>query len=66
MGPEFGPSEHAALVWLIRRLGADAAACRSRIETTMHLPGRRAALDRLEAVADLDVSNQPALTRYTS
>lgn len=66
MSPEFGPSEHAALVWLIRRLGADAAACRSRIETTMHLPWRRAALDRLEAVADLDVSNQPALTRYTS
>jgi hypothetical protein len=66
MGPQFGSGERAALVWLIGRLGVDVAACRSRIETTMHLPGRRAALERLDSVADHPVPNQPALTRYTS
>jgi hypothetical protein len=66
MGQAFGSGEHAALVWLIGRLGADVAACRSRIGTTTHLPGRRAALERLDAVANRRVWNQPALTRYTS
>jgi transcriptional regulator with AbiEi antitoxin domain of type IV toxin-antitoxin system len=66
MGPAFGTGEHAALVWLIGRLGADAGACRSRIESTTHLPGRRAALERLDAVASHGMPNQPALTRYTS
>lgn len=65
-GQVFGLREHAALVWLIDRLGADVSACRSRIGSTTHRPGRRAALDRLDAVDSPSASNQPALTRYTS
>jgi len=57
----FDTADRDAVVALFARFDVDVAACRHAVQAIANLPGRRAALERLDTLA-----GQPALTRYTS